>query len=397
MKVTIIKKLAKKNLKVLLVTDGYPPVVAGAQIFVSRLAQGLFRNGVDVYVFAPSTNLEYMEERIGGVTVYRFPSVPLPGGWKNERLAIFPYSRARKILKDINPDIMHIQTPGTLCFACTKLAKQTKLPLVFSNNILPENIFDYNGIKFPFRKTLENFYSLVFSKLYNRGKCVITPSKYGRKFLRDIGVVVPINVISCGVPEEFMKIAKHVKSHNNKLRILYAGRLAHEKNIETIINAVEIVITKNSGIKVTLIGDGHNRKRLQAIVKKKQLEKHFEFKGFLNNTEYKQEFSTNDIFIMPSNSELQGIVVLEALASGLPVIAARSKALPELVKHGKNGLLFKADDAIDLSKKILFVDGNRQLWRKWSKSAVLNTKNDDRKITYQKHCMLYAKHSGIKP
>ena len=149
----------------------------------------------------------------------------------------------------------------------------------------------------------------------------------------------------------------------DKKIILHVGRVVKEKNIDLLIEAAPYIINKIDAIFI-IVGEGPYKKELEEKAKKKNLSNYFIFTGFVSDEELANYYKAADVFAFPSIYETQGIVAFEAMAAGVPVVAANAKALPDFIKDGENGYLASPYNAKEFADKILMALEDRGIVRK---------------------------------
>jgi glycosyltransferase involved in cell wall biosynthesis len=132
--------------------------------------------------------------------------------------------------------------------------------------------------------------------------------------------------------------------------MLYVGRISAEKEIDVLFNAIEILSNQNLSVKLAVVGDGPYRQELES-----RGFSNVTFLGYKTGKELQRIYASSDIFVFPSSSETYGNVILEAMASGLPVVAPYAGGIKENLIHEQNGLAFKTGDAADMAQKIKMV------------------------------------------
>jgi glycosyltransferase involved in cell wall biosynthesis len=171
-------------------------------------------------------------------------------------------------------------------------------------------------------------------------------------------------------------IAVKYKIDKNKTILLSASRLDREKRVGVILNACSLIKDKVE-FQLLITGKGKDRKNLEAIALKNGISEKVIFTGVVSQSELKDLYKISDIFLTASEVELQGLSIMEAMASGLPVIASNSMAIPELVKDDISGFLFEPGNGADAGEKILKLANDKILREKMSLSGLENISNHD--------------------
>ena len=343
-----------RPLRVLIAADTFAPDVNGAATFAEQLAVGLAERGHEVHVVAPASSRHYgtFDEEHHGVTlvVHRLKSYKWPlHPWLR---FVWPWS-VRKwtgpILDAVKPDVLHIQSHVVIGRGIVHEANDRGIRVIATNHFMPENLLEYT----PFGKwTLPLALKIAWSdaaKTYRLADTITTPTNLAADYLRKAIAGQQVLAISCGI-DASRYVAREGRPVNND--IVFVGRVAPEKNLDVLVRAVALLPAELSAT-LTIVGDGEMIPKLTALAKELVLEDRVRFLGFVSD-ERKQEALTNaTVFAMPSTAELQSISSLEGMASGLPVVAADSMALPHMIDG--NGYLFTPGDVDDLAAKLTTV------------------------------------------
>lgn len=343
-----------RPLRVMIAADTFAPDVNGAATFAEQLAVGLVERGHEVHIVAPASSRQYgtFEEQHHGVDliVHRLKSYKWPlHPWLR---FVWPWS-VRKwtapILDAVQPDVLHIQSHVVIGRGIVHEAHDRGIRVVATNHFMPENLLEYT----PFGKwTLPIALKIAWSdaaKTYRLADAITTPTNLAADYLRRAIAGQRVLAISCGI-DASRYVAREGRPVNND--IVFVGRVAPEKNLDVLVRALAL-LPSELGATITIVGDGEMIPKLRAQAKELGLEERVRFLGFVSD-EVKQEALTNaTVFAMPSTAELQSISSLEGMASGLPVVAADSMALPHLIDG--NGYLFTPGDEHDLAAKLTAV------------------------------------------
>ncbi|QZQ57008.1 glycosyltransferase [Curtobacterium sp. TC1] len=340
-----------RPLRVLIAADTFPPDVNGAATFAEQLAVGLAERGHEVHVVAPASSRQYgtFDEEHQGVTlvVHRLKSYKWPlHAWLR---FVWPWS-VRKwtgpILDAVKPDVLHIQSHVVIGRGIVPEANARGIRVVATNHFMPENLLEYT----PFGKwTLPLALKIAWSdaaKTYRLADTITTPTNLAADYLRKAIAGQRVLAISCGI-DASRYVAREGRPANND--IVFVGRVAPEKNLDVLVRAVAL-LPGSLAATLTIVGDGEMIPKLTALAKELGLEDRVRFLGFVSDEAKRTALTNGTVFAMPSTAELQSISSLEAMASGLPVVAADSMALPHLIDG--NGYLFVPGDEHDLAAKL---------------------------------------------
>jgi len=276
----------------------------------------------------------------------------------------------KKIISIEQPDIIHLQTLSFVSLTVLWLARRQHIPVVAGIHDLPRNIAVYFPIGTGFISILAQ---RILSYFLNRVNVAVAPSEFAKTYYRQLGVQTEIRVISNGVdlsafnpmsPNTQIFSKTYLSNINSTIpRVLFVGRIAPDKDLEVMVNA-----TRDMYVIPIIVGCAWPKylRKLKTLTHGNAI-----FTGYINSSLLKEAYNACDVFVHPCTTELQSLVILEAMASGLPVIGVDSGAIPELVINGINGYLFEPYKPQDLRKKIeLFFDNDTL--RKEMRVASLN-------------------------
>jgi glycosyltransferase involved in cell wall biosynthesis len=342
-----------KPLVVVIGCDTFPPDINGAARFAERLAAGLQGRNHEVHVIAPSTNKRYgvYREVHAGVpiVVHRLKSYPVPQHKFLRYISPFGLrSRLMKLVKNIGPDVIHIQSHLMVGRYLSKVARELNIRLVATNHTMPENLVRYS-LLMPklFERLATRLVWADTGNVVSRAAVVTTPTRRAAEILNRATGIAGIYAISCGIDSRPFASAPPVSNQNP--RALFLGRLDYEKHVHILIEAFSNI---NSHQRATLeiVGDGSERESLESWAQECGVADRVVFAGSIPDSELSAAYARASVFVMPSIAELQSIATMEAMASGRPVIAANAAALPHLVHDGENGFLFEPDNVEQLAQ-----------------------------------------------
>lgn len=364
--------MSTKKLKIAVFSDSFFPTIDGVVTSISSMALELSKRGHRVLVFAPKPKDFSHVPKINEFEVVWVRSVPLLSYEQYRVSSPFSFSVQKKFL-ELAPDIVHCHTPFSLGWMGLSLGKKFNVPVVATYHTLLPDFLMYAPLPF-LNKTrfLKNMTWAYTNFFYNKTDLVTTPTKAMATELQRHGCkAVPItNPIQFSV---FNRFAKTKKTNPKKeFRLVYFGRVSFEKNIEVLLEALKILITGKPKIpaRLILIGDGPAKKFLQETAHNLVIEKKVEFAGILRGTELAKKIASCHVMVTASTIETQGLTVLEAMATGLPVVGADFLGIPDAVKEGRNGFLFLPFKSETCAQKIEKMFKSKKLYRKLSKNAV---------------------------
>jgi len=326
-------------------TNFYLPVVNGVVRSVESFREALTRRGNNVFVFAQSDG-DYKDE---APFIFRYPSLPLPT--KVEVPAAIPVSPfVDQLLPSLKLDVIHTHHPVLLGQTAIRKAEELSLPLVFTFHTQYREYTHY----FPLpQEAIQDFLKnavQTWLKDYMR-KCqhVVVPSESMKEILtRDYGLQDRYTVIPTGIDMEPYRSGdgsdlRARRNWQDDKVLISIGRLAPEKNWETLLRAAAIVYRDRSDLHVVLIGDGPDKAALQDLAAELDIAERVTFTGELPFSQIPSYLKAADLFGFTSVTETQGLVTMEAMAAGLPVVAVDGSGTRDIVDNGEQGFLVPND------------------------------------------------------
>jgi len=368
-------------MKIAFFTESYKPYISGVTVSVDILARELRKLGHKAYIFAP----HYKGHKDSDRDVFRFPSSPTfyPGF----RLAL-PFSR--KIMKEIPKlgiEVIHSHSPFQLGLLGRRLARKMKIPFVYTFHTLFDQYLHYVPL-LP-RPLAKRLISTHLRNFCNSSDCVIAPSKPVKDFLLEEGIKSEVRVIPTGINFEHAKefVGEHVRKQHNiphsAIILLYVGRLTKEKNLPFLFESFKIVHGEDPRAHLMLVARGPMEKELRALAKRLGVSRSVTFVGQVKYPGVFDYYSASDIFVFSSRTETQGLVIAEAFASGLPVVAVDAAGVTDAVIDGKHGYLCDHDIS-EFSKKVLHLIRNEETRKKMSLEAAAHAEENFSSRAYAK-------------
>lgn len=383
-------------MKIFLVAETFWPKVDGCAVFTQRLAAQLRKAGHQAAVMAPSLTMRQEWFEHGGALVCGIPSLPT-FLYKDLRTCLpwFCRSAVAQVIKEWKPDVIHIQNHFFLGSMALQVARKEGIPIMGTNHFMPENLLHFIPATQSFRLKVKNWAWGQFRKVFNHLAVITTPTHAAAALLTDIQFERPVQVISNGID-----LARFNPNHSaGDMRkkygipggpiLLYVGRLDQEKNLNAVLRALPEALAKVD-FHFVLAGSGVERPRLEQLASELGIQKHITFAGFVPDDELPQMYRIADCFMMAGTAELQSIATMEAMASGLPVVAADALALPELVHHEKNGYLFKPNDQHDLARCLISMFSDDAKRGAMAQESLAIIRGHDTNVVTQKFLDLYA-------
>lgn len=330
----------RHSLKVAMFTNNYLPFIGGVPIAVDRLRRALARLGHEVLVVAPC----YGDTPHDGPGELRVRSLLTLGSGKEFRLANVFSPRLYRRIVAWRPDIIHVHHPFWLGSAGLLLARMLRIPVIYTYHTRLEHYAHYVPLPGPLFRNLIS-HALV-RRFANRCDAVVVPTEAAEEYLRMIGVKRPIFVLPTGIEYERFQAASEqaVTELRGRLQIgekkvlISISRLSREKNIDFLLDAAhELASRTRVPFKLLLIGEGEDRQRIEARIREFGLDDTVSLLGAVPPEEIPLYCSLGDVFVFASRSETQGMVILEAMAAGLPAVVVRASGIDDMVRDGENG------------------------------------------------------------
>jgi glycosyltransferase involved in cell wall biosynthesis len=423
------------ELRVLIVTDQYEPMVGGVPTVTRELARGLAERGHAVEVLAPSATGRSATaigrsgtgagpSGTGRLTVARRGSVRWPW-YEDQRLGLLGRVAASQLIGGFGPDVVHVHSPLTLGAAARSAARRRRIPVVYTNHYLPANVHPTaeradraaarvrpaapgdpavgstapaTRVSAVTRATAAavggaastaagalfdvGFYGYL-TTFANRCDRVTAPTATALLLLREHGLRAPSQVVSNGIDLDVYapgpadeSLRRRYALPEGRPLILSVGRLSPEKRADVLIEAVAAQDVADTVLAV--VGSGPDEGRLRELAARRGVSERVRFLGFIPGPDLPGLYRLADVFAIASEAELQSLATMEAMASGLPVVAVNAGALGELVHAGENGFLARPGRAADVAGSLDLLCRDGQLRARMSKSGLRIIADHDR-------------------
>jgi 1,2-diacylglycerol 3-alpha-glucosyltransferase len=348
-------------LNIALFTDTYYPEINGVATSVLMLKTELEQRGHNVYVFTTKTPGAPEHE----FNVFRVPSLPCVL-ITERRVGLFYQPRLAAIIKRLNLDVIHTHTEFSLGIFGRIMAKDLRIPLIHTYHTIYE---DYTHYVTHSKLLDERAKAAVrtFTKVCcNHTEQVIVPTEKVKELLTDYSVKKDIAVVPTGINlrkfdrnnfnrDEIVALREQFGVKETDKVILYLGRISKEKNLQEVIDAMPEYLSDKDNVKFLIVGNGPDKERLSDLVQELGLTQKIIFTGEQPWDIIAKFYQLGDVFVSASNSETQGLTYIEAMASGLPVVAREDRCLDDILFDGVNGYVFTSkDELIGGLNKVLF-------------------------------------------
>ena len=347
-------------MKIAFFTETFLPKVDGIVTRLTKTIEFLTKNGDEVIVFCP----EGCPDSYKGATIVGVAAMPLPL-YPELKLGL-PGPAVSDKLEEFKPDLVHVVNPAVLGLGGIWLAKTNNIPLIASYHTHLPKYLEHYGMGM-----LEPLLWELLKAAHNQALLNLCTSTAMVNELEDKGIQrtalwqrgVDTENFRPELRSEKMREKLFGKYQNTDSLLIYVGRLSAEKQIERI----KPVLDNIPGACLALVGDGPYRGQLEKIFENTQTS----FIGYLSGEELASAYASGDIFLFPSSTETLGLVLLEAMAAGCPVIGANKGGIPDIINNGINGCLYNPDEKdngerslIEATKKILADKNKKEAMRK---------------------------------
>lgn len=345
-------------MKIAMMTNNYKPFIAGVPISIERLSEGLRAIGHEVVVFAPSYDGQKEDENI-----VRYHSL-IKGVSNGASVPNSLDKRIEKRFREGNFDVIHVHHPMLIGRTAVYLSKKYNVPLCFTYHTRYEQYLHYIKMSF-----LRDFVPYYVNNYISKCDMVFAPTPTMRDYLTQIGSGVSPAVLPTGIGresfetdgDEVWRLRKELIG-DKKYLFCTVARLAKEKNIDFLLRALAMRKERQSDLRqedfrkpdfgqedfrkpdfrLMIVGDGPYRSELERLAKELDIEEEIVFVGKVPNEQIKNYCKAADLFLFASESETQGIVILEAMAAATPVLAVYATGVCDVVVNGKNGYMTSA-------------------------------------------------------
>lgn len=368
-------------MRILIAGTTYLPAFNGQAIFTTNLAEGLVQQGHQVCMVTPSENGRSYQITRNGVLISSTHSIELKQLHEQAYVSFLPDLEVKRIFDAFHPEIVHLQDHFPLSKCVLKFARLNKIPVVGTNHFVPENLMPYVPLPSALKPGFKKLLWWWMKRVYNHLDGITAPSKTAVNILRDQCLPEPILAISCGV--SFDQFHPDTKVDRTMIRrkfglsldgvtFMFVGRVDSEKRLDVLIQAVHQL--DRHDIQLVITGKGAALHDYQALTESLGVQDRVRFTGFVAASDLPLLLNSVDVFAMPSEAELLSIASLEAMATGLPLLVARSKALPELVDDGLNGYLFEPGNVTDAARCMAQFADQPVLWQQMGKHSLEKVK-----------------------
>ncbi|NDY94343.1 glycosyltransferase [Wenzhouxiangella limi] len=338
-----------RSLRVAMYSNNYFPFVSGITVSVDRLRRGLEALGDQVLLFVP----RYDRDTRSDPAVERAPTLAAFGNKGEFRLSNLFHLQLFTRLRSFRPDVIHVHHPFWLGSVGLFLGRRLRVPVVYTYHTRLEHYAHFVPLPGPLFRNLISHY--LIKRFSNKCDGVIVPTQSAEEYLRMVGVKTTTLIQPTGIDlgDEQMPSAEEVACLRQRLGIaetelvlISVSRLSKEKNIGFMLRCLKKIKSADlPPFRLLLVGEGPGRGQLETLIGELSLQDRVILAGSVEPEHMNRYYALADVFVFASRSETQGMVILEAMAAGLPVLAVRSSGIDDVVQEGKTG--FKTTENID--------------------------------------------------
>ena len=407
-------------MRICISTAVYYPQTNGVAVFSHNLAVGLVKRGHEVMVICPSRTgknhieiqdgvkvcyLRSIDAKVYPDQIHAVPEKKKVLGVKVPRLiyrhgfrvSVFPALEVKKALDEFRPEVVHVQISDPIGLSVVSYARHHEIPVVTTEHNQPEVITEPLKVPGVVRKGANAMLSAYFRNRQSKSDFVTMPTEQAIRELIGEGVEfpVPVAAVSNGVDLSCFKPGKVSKEIYDKYGIdadipvvLYVGRVDPEKKVGLVVEAFIKARKKLPKMQLVVVGDGVDRIRLEGEY---GAEDGVKFLGKVLPPDLYELYKLGSVFVTASEIETQGIVLIEAAASGLPLIAVDKGAVSEVCISDENGYLCKPSSVEEISGAIVKIMSDDKLQEKFAKRSVEIAHEHDFEKTLDKFINIYNK------
>ncbi|MCK6541801.1 glycosyltransferase family 1 protein [bacterium] len=351
----------KPQLRLALFTGSYQYIRDGVALTLNRWVNYLLSQNISVMIFSPTAKHPALHTTGQLISA---PSIALPGR-SEYRMGIGFSSSMKRELAQFDPNLIHIATPDLLGIRALEYAKAQDIPMVMSYHTHFTAYLKYYRLNM-FEASAWKY----LTWFYGQARRVYVPTQSMAETLVDRSLSDKIEIWPRGVDSDLFRPEirdnawrRQIGIKDDEIAVLFVSRLVAEKNLKLLGQILTLAMQMNRRIRPVIVGEGPARKELQNTLPSAI------FLGQQNGNDLAKVYACCDVFLFPSETETFGNVTLEALAAGLPVIAADATGSRSLITNEHNGFLAEPLDVTDFAAKLNLISENRQLRKRMSAQA----------------------------
>ncbi len=376
-------------MKIAMFTDAFFPRINGVSVSVNSFAEELSALGHEVYIVC----LEYSEAQQRSslydekskdkklpFKVLRVPSTSVFISKEDRVMRLDKWHLIKKTMDDFKPDVIHINSEFTIGYFGAIYCRHRNVPFVYTFHTMWED-YAANYISFLPEKNLRKAARQIVKFYLKRADLIIAPTKRIAQVVKEYGIEREAKILPTGIPNSKLNyIPKRAKFINSTLHknfpgikgkdiLLFVGRIVKEKNLAFLYDVLERVQKVFPKAVLLFVGGGPYLEELQDLAKKRGLDKSVFFTGYMDGSDLIYFYRMAKVFTFPSKTETQGLVTVEAMLSGLPVVAIGELGTVD-VMQGDNGGFMVKDDVDEFCQKTILLMKDKALHKQKSQEAV---------------------------
>ena len=407
-------------MKIVIATAVYYPMTNGVAVFSHNLAVGLAKRGHDVLVLCPSQTGKNYTRTADGVEVKYLKSIntrvypdqinPVPAKKKmfgrelphflykkGFKVSVFPLPEIKKALDEFRPDVVHVQISDPIGLSVVSYARKRGIPVVTTEHNQPEVLTEPLKLPSVVRRPVNYLLASYFRNRQSKSDFVTMPTEQSIKhLLAKKPIDVPIAAVSNGVDLSNFKpgqvtdeIYDKYKIKKNVPTVLYVGRVDPEKQVGLVLKAFKKARSKLPKAQMVIVGDGVDKARLEKLAKNLGVSSAVRFLGRVLPPDLYEIYKVGDVFATGSEVETQGIVLIEAAASGLPLVAVNKGAVAEVCLDGKNGFLCEPGNVSEFADALFKILSEPVIRKRFSENSLKIAAEHDFEKTLDKFINIY--------
>ena len=408
-------------MRIVIATSVYAPMINGVAVFSHNLAAGLARMGHEVLVLTPSQTGRLYSRVVDNVKVCYLKSTtfkvypdqihpvePHKFLYKHGfKASVLPARQIRKILDEFHPDIIHVQGSDPIGVASVNYAHKHKIPVVLTEHNQPEVLTEPLHLPTFIKKPANKMLSTYFVGRQKKVDYVTMPTRLSiEHLLKDKNLGVPVEAVSNGVDLSAFTPGKAPRELYDKYEIpvdtpiiLYVGRLDPEKKVGVVLEAFSQFLNfckdnkldKLSKTLFVVVGDGVDKNNLVEKANRMGISHAVKFLGRVVGDDLYNIYKVGDVFVTASEIETQGIVLIEAAASGLPLIAVSAGAVAEVCQDGVNGYLLNPGDVKGMANAMMEILKNDEKREEMAQKSIEIAEGHSLEKTLKRFELIYEK------
>lgn len=381
-------------MRILIANDQHWPMKSGCAQASRTQALGLSKLGHTVMVLAPSATSRNDTDFDTNYDIVRVRSFK----FRNNLRVSVPLDReVRRVLREFNPDVVHVHTQLTLGLAVLRAATAMGIPVVATNHVMPDNIIQNVKLLSSLSRPIGYIWTEYGNLLYRGARAIVMPTGSALSLFNLDRIEAPVMAISNGidlkrfVPEKAPKsLYDKFEIPKDKTIISYLGRLDNEKHIDVVLAAYAHLRSQGyENTHLMLVGAGNADKTLRRLVTSLEIDDSVTFTGLVSDEDWPLLHRITDIYTMPSPNELQSIATLEAMACGKPIVSVDAGALAELCHNDENGYLVHVDDAKGFTRAFRMLLDKPERMEEFGKASRRIAETHDETIVMPQFVSLY--------